>query len=197
MPALCALTAPSVISYLRLTPHRWSAGYNSYGFRNREAGVRICPVDDTPGNDISKQVHLEFRASDATASPYMVLGALVRAGIEGLRAATKTPPLVEGDPADLTAEELQKLDADLAGKRTALDQATASLTKTSEDAKAKETAVASAGEKWTALQAQLTAGEAPAPVGRNRDVPDGAEAGVPRRSDGPVRRVEDHHRARR
>jgi len=109
MPALCALTAPSVISYLRLTPHRWSAGYNSYGFRNREAGVRICPVDDTPGNDISKQVHLEFRASDATASPYMVLGALVRAGLEGLRAKMKAPPLVEGDPADLSEAELKKL----------------------------------------------------------------------------------------
>lgn len=110
MPALCALTAPSVISYLRLTPHRWSAGFNCLGYRNREAGVRICPVDDTPGNDISKQVHLEFRASDATASPYMVLGALVRAGLEGLRAKMKAPPLVEGDPADLTAAELARLD---------------------------------------------------------------------------------------
>lgn len=109
MPALCALTAPSVISYLRLTPHRWSAGYNSYGYRNREAGVRICPVDDTPGHDISRQVHLEFRASDATASPYMVLGALVRAGLEGLRTKMKAPPLVEGDPADLSAEQLGKL----------------------------------------------------------------------------------------
>jgi glutamine synthetase len=110
MPALCALTAPSVISYLRLTPHRWSAGFNCFGYRNREAGVRICPVDDTPGNDIAKQVHLEFRASDATASPYIVLGALIRAGLEGLRAKMKAPPLLEGDPADLTAAELARLD---------------------------------------------------------------------------------------
>lgn len=106
MPALCALTAPSTISYLRLTPHRWSAGYNCFGYRNREAGVRICPVDDTPGHDIARQVHLEFRASDATASPYMVLGALIRAGIEGLRGKAKAPPLVEGDPADLSPAQL-------------------------------------------------------------------------------------------
>ncbi len=106
MPALCALTAPSTISYLRLTPHRWSAGYNCFGYRNREAGIRICPVDDSPGHDISRQVHLEFRASDATASPYMVLGALVRAGIEGLRGKSKSPPLVEGDPADLSPAQL-------------------------------------------------------------------------------------------
>jgi glutamine synthetase len=109
MPALCALTAPSVISYLRLTPHRWSAGFNCFGYRNREAGIRICPVDDTPGRDVSKQVHLEFRASDATASPYMVLGALIRAGIEGLRARMAAPPLLTGDPADLTAAELAAL----------------------------------------------------------------------------------------
>lgn len=106
MPALCALTAPSVISYLRLTPHRWSAGYNSFGYRNREAGVRICPVDDTPGRDISGQVHLEFRASDATASPYMVLGALLRAGIEGLHGKLPAAPLVNGDPADLSEAQL-------------------------------------------------------------------------------------------
>ncbi len=109
MPALCALTAPSVISYLRLTPHRWSAGFNCFGYRNREAGVRICPVDDTPGRDVGGQVHLEFRASDATASPYMVLGALVRAGIEGLRGRMPAPPLLAGDPADLAAAELAAL----------------------------------------------------------------------------------------
>jgi glutamine synthetase len=51
-------------------------------------------------------VHLEFRASDATASPYMVLGALIRAGIEGLRGKAKAPPLVEGDPADLSPAQL-------------------------------------------------------------------------------------------
>ncbi len=109
MPALTALTAPSVISYLRLTPHRWSAGFNCFGYRNREAGVRICPVDDSPGRDVTGQVHLEFRGSDATASPYMVLGSLIRAGLEGLRAKLPTPPLVEGDPADLTPAELAKL----------------------------------------------------------------------------------------
>ena len=109
MPALCALSAPSMISYLRLTPHRWSSGFNCFGYRNREAGVRIAPVDDTPGREIARQTHLEFRAGDATASPYMQLGALVRAGLEGMRANLPAPPLVEGDPADLTPVQLKKL----------------------------------------------------------------------------------------
>jgi glutamine synthetase len=109
MPALCALTAPSAISYTRLTPHRWSAGFNCYGYRNREAGVRICPVNDTPGRETAAQTHLEFRAADATASPFLVLGALVRAGIEGLRAKLQPPPLVESDPADLLDAELSRM----------------------------------------------------------------------------------------
>jgi glutamine synthetase len=109
MPALCGLTAPSLVSYLRLTPHRWSAGFNCFANRNREAGVRICPVNDSPGMDTASQLHLEFRAGDGTASPYVVLGALVRAGLQGLREQLPAPPLVEGDPADLTAEQLARL----------------------------------------------------------------------------------------
>ncbi|MEL6264756.1 MAG: glutamine synthetase family protein, partial [Pseudomonadota bacterium] len=44
LDAILALTAPSVISYLRLTPHRWSAAYNNLGLRDREASLRVCPV---------------------------------------------------------------------------------------------------------------------------------------------------------
>jgi glutamine synthetase len=44
LPALCALTAPSVISAARLVPHRWSAGFRTLGIQNREAAVRICPA---------------------------------------------------------------------------------------------------------------------------------------------------------
>lgn len=43
LPSLISLLAPSVISYARLNPHRWSAAYNNLGYRDREAAVRICP----------------------------------------------------------------------------------------------------------------------------------------------------------
>ena len=55
MPALVAMTASSVPSHLRLTPHRWSAAFNNLGLRDREAGVRICPVFSArPGPPIDK-----------------------------------------------------------------------------------------------------------------------------------------------
>jgi glutamine synthetase len=109
LPALCAVTAPSVISYLRLTPHRWSAGYTAFGHRNREAALRVCPTIDLPGRDRKSQIHLEFRAADAAASPYLVLGLLLRAGLQGLKEKLPTPPLVEGDPADLDPAAAKRL----------------------------------------------------------------------------------------
>jgi glutamine synthetase len=109
MPAMCALVAPSPVSYFRLGPHHWSCGYASFGIQNREAAVRICP---SPERDPKKRGHafnMELRAPDATASPYMVIGALVRAGLEGIRAKLPLPPAVDKDPADLTAAERKKL----------------------------------------------------------------------------------------
>ena len=66
MPALCALTAPSVISYERLQPHRWSAAYTCLGERNREAALRICPVLGRDDSEIARQFNLEWRAAAPT-----------------------------------------------------------------------------------------------------------------------------------
>jgi glutamine synthetase len=83
--ALTALTAPSAISCLRLTPHRWSAGSIALAERDREALLRVPPVIDIGDEDAAAQHNLEYRAADATASPHLALGALVRAGLEGIR----------------------------------------------------------------------------------------------------------------
>jgi glutamine synthetase len=52
---------------------------------------------------------MEFRPPDPTASPYIVLGALIRAGLEGIRNELPLPAICEGDPADLTEEERSAL----------------------------------------------------------------------------------------
>ncbi len=109
MPALCAIAAPSVISYLRLVPHKWSSAYNNLGYRDREAGVRICPVFETPGADPAAQFNFEVRTGDAAASPYLQLGAIVRAGLEGLRAELPPPEITERDPGEIDAAERQRL----------------------------------------------------------------------------------------
>lgn len=103
--ALCALTAPSVISYERLKPKSWSAHYVNIADRDREAMLRICPYPEVAGVDVGKRFNLEFRAADAAASPYLQLGALVRAGLEGIRQGLPAPELSTGDLGALSAEE--------------------------------------------------------------------------------------------
>jgi glutamine synthetase len=100
--AIVAITAPSVVSYTRLTPHRWSAAFNNLGFRDREAAVRICPVSDMSDVDKAAQFNFEFRASDAAASPYLQLAALVHAGVQGIEEGLDCP--------EATREDLSLLD---------------------------------------------------------------------------------------
>jgi len=109
MRAITALTAPSVPSYLRLAPHNWSAAYTWLGPQHREATLRICPVVTAAGADPARQYNIEFRATDATANPYLVSTALIRAGIEGVRERLPTPPLVSQDPAEMTVDERARL----------------------------------------------------------------------------------------
>lgn len=85
LPALCALTAPSPVSYIRLRPHRWAPTEAYVANQDREACLRICPVLRLPGIDPGPQFNVEFRSVDAAASPYLALGALVHAGVDGIR----------------------------------------------------------------------------------------------------------------
>jgi glutamine synthetase len=102
---MIALTASSVASYYRLKPHSWSSSYTWLAERDREATLRICPVVTLAGRDPARQYNIEFRAADATANPYLALGAIVRAGLAGIEAALPTPPLVTGDPSAMSDAE--------------------------------------------------------------------------------------------
>ena len=88
--AIVALTAPSQISFYRLQPHRWSAGGICIAKQNREALLRICPQVTIKSADVTKSFNVEYRAADATANPWLVLGTLINAMHEGL---TKKSPI--------------------------------------------------------------------------------------------------------
>ncbi len=107
LDSIVAITAPSDISYLRLTPHRWSAAYNNLGFRDREASVRICPVTSRDPEKIARQYNFEYRAADAAASPYLALAAIVHAGAQGIEDKLAPPEVSQEDLSLLSAEALQ------------------------------------------------------------------------------------------
>lgn len=103
---IVALTSPSVISYSRLTPHRWSAAFNNLGYRDREAAVRICPVSDMSDTSKAEQFNFEFRAGDACASPYLALAAIVHAGAQGIEENLDCPDATEEDLSLLSFDAL-------------------------------------------------------------------------------------------
>jgi glutamine synthetase len=125
--ALTALTAPSPTSAARLAPHHWSAGAVSLATRNREALLRIPPLLTLGGLDAAPQLRLEYRAADAAANPYLALGALVHAGLDGVRRELPPPPLLERDPSQLEGADAKRfrvggLPRSLEDALTALEQ---------------------------------------------------------------------------
>ncbi len=67
--------------------------------------MRVCAVFSAALEDAARQFNVEFRVSDATACPYMVLGAIVHAGLDGIRKCmTLNAPLPMGMP-QMTDEE--------------------------------------------------------------------------------------------
>jgi glutamine synthetase len=102
MPALTGITAPSVVSYERLQPHRWSGPWACWGRENREAALRF--VTGMIGSR-AEAANLEVKAMDGAANPYLALGAIVAAGIDGLERELHLPEPVLDDPADIPARK--------------------------------------------------------------------------------------------
>lgn len=98
LPALTAVVAPSVVSYLRLIPQRWSAPWRCWGRENREAALRVIAGRADSGG---RHANVECKIADATANPYLVVGCLVAAGLDGIERGLTLPEPCTGDPAAL------------------------------------------------------------------------------------------------
>ncbi|UOQ61576.1 glutamine synthetase family protein [Leucobacter rhizosphaerae] len=123
--AIQALTAGTDVSYERLAPGRWSVGGLYLGENNREALLRICPLFNTPGANHARQFNLEYRGADATSNPWIALGVLIRAGLEGIRRGLPAPTVISGDPGLLPEAEVEA--ASFGAMPSTLEQALANL----------------------------------------------------------------------
>lgn len=96
LPALVALTAPSVNSYRRLQPRFWSSAYTAWGPDNREGAIRIPST--RRGREV-ESTNLELKPSDPSCNPYLALGGLLAAGLDGIERKLDpgTPTLVDPD----------------------------------------------------------------------------------------------------
>jgi len=105
LPALIALTAPSFNSYRRIKPHMWASAFAGWGPDNREAAVRVA----SPfwGQEVNS-INFELKSSDPSNNPYLALGGVIAAGLDGLtRQLDPGEPLLV-DPCDMSEEERER-----------------------------------------------------------------------------------------
>jgi glutamine synthetase len=102
VPGLLALTAPSYNSYHRLQPHFWSSAFTAWGPDNREAAVRIA--SGMWGHEATS-VNLELKASDPSNNPYLALGGLIAAGLDGVARELEPGDATMIDPGNFSDEE--------------------------------------------------------------------------------------------
>ena len=95
LPALAAVTAPSLGSLARLRPGFFAGAYAFWGVENREAPLRYVPGSALLGED---HANLELKVSDASANPYLALAAVLTAGVAGVEENLAPPAPVGEDP---------------------------------------------------------------------------------------------------
>lgn len=102
LPGLVALTAPSYNSYRRLKPQSWSSAFTCWGNDNREAAVRVA--SGLWGKE-SEMINFELKCSDPSNNPYLALGGLLAAGLDGIERELDPGEPLNVDPATLSEAE--------------------------------------------------------------------------------------------
>lgn len=102
LPALIALTCPSYNSFRRIQPHAWSSAFTAWGFDNREAAVRVA----SPfwGRE-EGSFNLELKSVDNSSNPYLALGGIIAAVLDGIDRQLDPGAPCEHDPANLSEQE--------------------------------------------------------------------------------------------
>ncbi len=99
--ALCAIAAPTVNSFKRLTVGEsitgttWAPAYAAHGPNNRTALVRTL------------KGRIEWRVPDASANPYLATAALIAAGLDGIDRALDPGPACTDDLFQLSLSQIR------------------------------------------------------------------------------------------
>lgn len=102
LPALLALTAATVNSYRRLQPRFWCSAYAAWGPDNKEAAIRL----PTPYRSIqAESTNFELKPSDPSGNPFLALGGLLAAGLDGIAAKRDPGEPILVDPDTLSEAE--------------------------------------------------------------------------------------------
>jgi glutamine synthetase len=79
---IIGMTAASVNSYKRLRPNSWASAFACWGLENREAAIRVPKAVKGREKDTMR---LELKFVDCTSNPYLAIGSIIAAGIDGIK----------------------------------------------------------------------------------------------------------------
>lgn len=116
LPALVAVGAPTTNSYARLQPGCWAGSHVCWAVSDKEAPIRICNWDGSSSSQDNVR-DVELKCCDGTANPYLWLGCVVAAGLEGILEQRVLP-----DPVGEDMSQMTRLPEDLASALKALQQ---------------------------------------------------------------------------
>ena len=86
--AICAFASPTINCYKRYKQWSFAPTNATWGIENRTVGVRVKGLK-------GEGAHLENRTPGAASNPYLVMSAILAAGIDGLRNQIEPPAPVE------------------------------------------------------------------------------------------------------
>ncbi|KAJ3337504.1 hypothetical protein HDU93_000997 [Gonapodya sp. JEL0774] len=94
LAGISAVILPTEMSYDRVVPHNWAGVFTAWGRENKEAALRVC----CPGNKTS---NVELKISDSTSNPYLAIGTIIAAGLDGIENQLELGPETTVDPGTL------------------------------------------------------------------------------------------------
>ena len=122
LPALLAMTAPTINSYTRLVKGAWAPTASTWGIENRTTALRVIKGS-------AKSQRVEFRIGAADANPYLTAAATLGAGLLGIAAKLPLGDAIKGNAYEVqdSLPSAQQLPANLLDATRAFEASDAAI----------------------------------------------------------------------
>ena len=122
LPALLAMTAPTINSYTRLVKGAWAPTASTWGIENRTTALRVIKGS-------AKSQRVEFRIGAADANPYLTAAATLGAGLLGIAAKLPLGDAIQGNAYEVqdSLPSAQQLPANLLDATRAFEASDAAV----------------------------------------------------------------------
>ena len=100
LPGLMALSATNPNSYERLAENCWAGVYSCWGYDNKEAPLRVT-------RSLTGLNTVEYKTPDQFSNIYLLLAAVIGAGMDGVKRGLELPEAEQENPASLDEEYRQ------------------------------------------------------------------------------------------